>query len=248
MLFKEFGEKDKPVIVFIHGGGLSYWMWQAQIDALKNDYRIITPIVDGHGEDFEHTFESIGNCAERIITYINENCKGKVRAICGLSLGAQITAEILSRESNITEKALIESAMVIPSMETQRLTKPMVDMSYFLVNKRWFAKLQAKQLLIPDSMFESYFEDTKKVTKQCLINFLLENSKYTLPESFKNTTADIVVLVGKKEYKVMKWSGEMIHKSAKNSKYIEFDNCGHGVSIQFPLKYLEILEGLLSGR
>ena len=25
MIFKEFGDKNAPVIVFLHGGGLSWW-------------------------------------------------------------------------------------------------------------------------------------------------------------------------------------------------------------------------------
>ncbi len=246
MIYKEFGQKDKPVIVLIHGGGLSDWMWRAEIDALKNEYTIITPIIDGHGEDFEAAFTSIQGCAENIIAYIKDNLNGKVRAICGLSLGAQITVEILSRASDITEKAVIESAVVIPSKAAQKLAKSMLDISFPLVQKLWFAKLQAKQLNIPGNMFESYFEDTKKMTKQSLLNMLLENAKYTLPEGFKNTAAKAAVIVGRKEYNVMKQSGEIIHKSAENSTFTEIDNCGHGVSILFPEKYLEILNGLLA--
>ena len=101
-------------------------------------------------------------------------------------------------------------------------------------------------VLRDENDYDSYFEDTKKMTKQSLLNMLLENSKYTLPENFKNTTAKVVVMVGKKEYKIMKQSGEIIHKSAKNSTFIEIDNCGHGISILLPEKYLEILNELLA--
>lgn len=244
MLFKEFGRKEKPALVLIHGGGLSFWMWQPQIDALKNDYRIITPILDGHGEDFETPFVNIQDCADKIITYIKENCGGKVYAICGLSIGAQITVEILSRESSITQKALIESAMVIPMKSTQKLAKVMIHMSFSLIQQKWFSKLQARQLYITKKMFDSYFEDAKKMTELSMLNMILENAKYTMPKSFKKTTAEIIILVGAKEYKIMKRSGKILYNNANNAQYIEFKGCAHGVSVKCPDAYLTILNQL----
>lgn len=46
MIFKEFGDKNAPAIIFLHGGGLSWWSWEAQIERLQKNYRVITPIID----------------------------------------------------------------------------------------------------------------------------------------------------------------------------------------------------------
>lgn len=70
MIFKEFGNKNMPTIVFIHGGGLSWWSWKRHIEALKNDYFIVAPIIDGHGEAGDTTFISIQKSAEQVIEYI----------------------------------------------------------------------------------------------------------------------------------------------------------------------------------
>jgi predicted esterase len=35
MIFKEFGNKNKPVIIFLHGSGLSWWSLKPQIEALR---------------------------------------------------------------------------------------------------------------------------------------------------------------------------------------------------------------------
>lgn len=123
MITKNYGDKSKPVIVLIHGGGLSDWMWQPQIDALQNEYHIVTVLLDGHGEAYETAFDSIEVSAQKIIDDIYENFGGKVYAICGLSVGAQITVEILSRQQNIAQKAIVESAMVIPMKHLLGVTK-----------------------------------------------------------------------------------------------------------------------------
>ena len=70
MLFKAFGNKNMPVIILLHGGGLSWWSWKTQIKVLQKDYCIVTPIIDGHGEDCNTTFVSIKKSADHVVKYI----------------------------------------------------------------------------------------------------------------------------------------------------------------------------------
>jgi len=242
MIFKQYGNPNKPVVVLLHGGGLSHWMWKPQIEAFQEKYHIITPILDGHGEENHTAFPSIAKSAMQVIAYINENFGGKVFAICGLSIGAQITVEILSKAKDITQKAVIESALVLPSKMMIALTKPMIDLSFFLVKKRGFAKLQAKQMYLPDSMFEDYFRDSTGMSKESMINMLLDNARYAVPENLGKTTADVLVMCGKEEYAMMRKSAEALHDTIKSSKLIMISDCGHGVSLKFPEQYIELLQ------
>jgi pimeloyl-ACP methyl ester carboxylesterase len=50
MIFEKFGDKNMPVIILLHGGGLSWWSWKYQIEAFQKYYYVVTPIIDGHGE------------------------------------------------------------------------------------------------------------------------------------------------------------------------------------------------------
>ncbi|HVJ50767.1 alpha/beta hydrolase [Desulfitobacterium sp.] len=72
MIFKEFGDKNMPVIILLHGGGLSWWSWKPQIEALQKDYCIVTPIIDGHGDAYNTPFVSIKKSAEQVIKYITQ--------------------------------------------------------------------------------------------------------------------------------------------------------------------------------
>ncbi len=77
MIFKEFGNKNMPVIILIHGGGLSWWSWKAQIEVLEKNYYVVTPIIDGHGDDYDTEFVSIKKSAEEIIKYVKEKLQWK---------------------------------------------------------------------------------------------------------------------------------------------------------------------------
>lgn len=168
MIFKEFGNQGAPVILLLHGGGLSWWMWKPQIEYLRPRYRVIAPVIDGHGEIFQTTFVSIERCAEQLISFVNTNCARQIFAICGLSIGAQIVVEALARAPGISQNAVIESALVSPLKTVSALTAPLYDLSYGLIKKRWFAQLQAKSLNIPDELFEDYYKDSARMTKESI--------------------------------------------------------------------------------
>lgn len=131
----ESGRKELQTVVLLHGGGLSWWSLNNIIELLKNDYHVVTPIIDGHGEDGENTFISIEESANNLIQYIEESLNGQVLAICGLSIGGQIVTEILSKRANISKYAIIESALIIPMKSVSIFTAPMYKLFYGLIQK-----------------------------------------------------------------------------------------------------------------
>lgn len=243
MVFKEFGDRSKPIIILIHGGGLSWWSWKRQIEELDRDYFIVTPIIDGHGDAWDTTFISIENSAEQVIQYIKENCNGQVFAICGLSIGAQIVTEILSKENSITENAIIESALVYPLKMSMALTIPMYSIFYGLIKKRWFSKLQAKTLNVPDELFDTYYEESLRMKKESLINMTKSNGNYTIPIALQNTKTKTLIIVGEKELAIMKKSASLIHETIKDSTLKTIEKCGHGeISLVHPDKYITLMQ------
>lgn len=147
MKYKEYGLKNKDIIILLHGGGLSWWNYIDEIGLLEDEFHIVIPILDGHS-DSDTNFISIENNASEIINFINENYNGKVKLIGGLLLGGQVLLEILSRNPNICEYAVIESALVIPMKFTYKMIGPIFNLTYGLTKKSWFSKLQFKNLKI----------------------------------------------------------------------------------------------------
>ncbi|WP_123053714.1 alpha/beta hydrolase [Clostridium sp. JN-1] len=238
MVFKEFGNCNMPVIIFIHGGGLSWWSWKVQIKKLERDYHVIVPVIDGHGDDYNTTSMSIEKSAEKILEYINENCNGRVFLICGFSIGSQITVEILSRKCDVTENAL-----VCPMGTILPVSLFMSKIFYGPIKKRWYSKVQAKALKIPDKLFETYYKDSSKMTKESLINMLRSNGTYNIPKNLHKTRAKVLIIVGEKELKIMRKSAVLLHNTIRGSilKVIPKSQYGE-ISLRYPSKYLSLLK------
>lgn len=243
MIFKETNNKDFPTIILLHGGGLSNWSLQSIVNQLQTDFHVITPIIDGHGEDGEEEFISISDSATKLISYIDTRYKGKVFAIGGLSIGAQIVTEVLSQRENIAEYALIESALVYPIKGTTAMTIPAYKFCYGLIKKRWFSKMQAKTLCVSPDMFEQYYQDSIKISRQSLINITLSNGNYDLKSSISNTESKVLIIVGEKEIGIMKKSAKRLHDAISGSKLYIAPKMKHGeISLMYPKKYIELIK------
>ncbi len=247
MTVKQFGNPNNPAVMLIHGGGLSWWMWQPQIKALEQEYHLLVPVLDGHGEAAETDFFSIEDSARKMAAYIDRNCGGRLFALCGLSIGAQIAVEILSQRPNIAQKAVIESALVLP-MGLGKGTDMLLSLSYPLVRRRWFARLQARQMYLPDALFEQYFADSMRMSKQSLLNMTMSNARYTLPAAFGTTTAEVAVLCGAKEYGIMRRSAQLLRDSVPGAILRVVPDCEHGVSIKYSERYNRFLKHILENK
>ncbi len=242
MKYEIFGDSKNPVIILLHGGGLSNWTWQPQLKVWEEKYYVVAPIIDGHGADYETTFDTIEHSANQIQQYINENFSGKVFAIIGVSLGAQITVEIITKAKDICEKAVLESALVIPMNKALvKLIVPMYSMFFPLISKKWFAKISAYYYYIPKDMFQNYFEDTKRVSKKTMLNMTISNSNYSLPTTFKDNKAKLLILCAKKEPSIVRKSAKLLHSVASESTLKEIKNSRHGISLNIPQEYIEIV-------
>ena len=72
------------------------------------------------------------------------------------------------------------------------------NVSYGLINKKWFSKFQFKNLKIKEELFDKYYIDSSNMTKDNMISFLKANSNYHLKNIRTNKSKSIVV-VGSKE-------------------------------------------------
>ena len=237
----EFGQHNPNVIMLLHGGGLSWWNYREVAQKLAGQYHVVLPVLDGHA-DSGAPFTTIEDNAARLISYIDTHFGGQVLAIGGLSLGGQIAVEMLSQRSDICQYALLESALVKPMKMTAALIGPTFGMSYGLIKQKWFAKMQADYLGIPKELFDDYYRDTCKISKEDMIAFLKANSIYAVKQSLSETTAKVKIVAGSREQKNIRDSAKLLHKAIPGSRMEILPGLRHGdLSINHPQRYGRML-------
>ena len=246
MQYVECGAHNLQTIILLHGGGLSWWNYREVAQLLADKYHVVLPILDGHA-DSDAPFTSIEDNAARIIAHIDEHFGGKVLAIGGLSLGGQIAVEILTQRSDICRFALFESTLVKPLKLTHALIKPTFGMSYGLIRQKWFAKMQAAYLGIPQKLFDDYYRDTCKIIKEDMIAFLESNSAYSIKPALRDTQAKVHIVFGCKEQSSIRTSGKLLNHTIRGSTLQILPGYNHGdLSLNHPQAYAQMLLTLIS--
>ena len=235
MIYKEYGTANNDTIILLHGGGLSWWNYREAAGLLSPDYHVILPVLDGHAGS-GRAFTSIEDNAAEIIDFIDQNLNGRVLMIGGLSLGAQIVLEMLSRRKDICRYALIESAAVIPSKITNALIGPAFGSSYGLIRNKSFARLQFRSLRMKQGLFEDYYRDTCRISKTDMMAFMKANTAYSLKKAIRECSAEVHVFIGEKETHEILSSADVIVKKIQNAELEILPGLYHG---EFSINHAE---------
>lgn len=230
--YQQSGNPEGQMMIFINGGGVGPWMWQYQMTAFSR-YNIITFDLPGHGANADTPFVSIDNCAKDIEQMIRKESNNGKAIIVGHSIGAQITLNMIGQYTQLVERAVVVSALNDPKPWMTGMLSPMIACTMPLIRQRWFSKLQMKELAIPSSWFEDYYQDSTKMKKENLVNVLKSNMNFSFGDH-QDIETPVLVLTGQKEKQLMMRSAKKTVQNLTNAKGFIFCNAAHGIPYEQP--------------
>ena len=216
MKFHEFGDKKSPHILLIHGGGSSWWNYLRQARILSHKYYVILPTLNGHGEEYQKDYISTENSAQEILNYVRQNCGGKLFAVGGVSLGGQIAMELLSLDSDIAEKTIIDGSLCIPQPRLAKISIFLVRLFGKLMFSKFSCKLQLSmmdklypKLAYPEEIKAYYLEDLPRMPIKTLVTiYKTYMGRYKLKKTVSASKAQVLYIYGEKELNCVKASAK----------------------------------------
>ena len=218
------GSEDAPAIIFLHGGGVGGWMWQAQVERFNRQYRCLVPDLPGQANSKAAGPFSHARTADMVIELIQREAFGGKAHVVGLSEGAQCTVEVLSRAPELVDHAFVSSAVLRPMAGAWMYSRGMFAWSYRLFmapfNKNdWWMRLNMKQASgLPEEYypkFKSSFQDT---TEEEFVEMMYAGLHYRMPSGLEKATARTLVVVGSKEYRQMHDSARDLLRVLPNAR------------------------------
>ena len=254
MIFHEFGDKKFPHILLIHGGGNSWWNYLRQARMLSDKYHVILPTLDGHGEEYQKDYISTENSAQQIMEYIKNNCDRKLFAIGGVSLGGQIVMELLSLDSDIAEKAIIDGSICIPQPKLARICTVIVKLFGKIMFSKSASKIQLglmkkmyPNMAYPEEIENYYIEDMPRIPIKTLVTiYQTYMGRYRLKDTITESKAQVLYIYGEKEMKCVKESAKLFQKMHPDCTLYEAKGYNHGyLSAYLPLEWMELVNHIL---
>jgi pimeloyl-ACP methyl ester carboxylesterase len=106
------GPADGPSIVFVHATRLSRSMWRAQMDDLRDAYRVIAVDLPGHGRLADRRF-TLAGAADAVADTI-ETAGGGHAVVVGLSLGGYVAIDLAARRPQLVRGLVLAGATAEP--------------------------------------------------------------------------------------------------------------------------------------
>ena len=210
----EFGDKEKEILVLIHGFQSPYQVWEEYIKYYENDYHIIVPILQGHNPKIKEDFISFNNTANEIADYIISHYGNNVYAIYGMSLGGIITANIWQNKKLNIQKIILDGSPIVsyPKILKSYLTNFYINVTHKSQQRDEKTINQAINTIVPKNMLNVFLEVLDSMSDKNIINYLNEWGNYKLPNNIDVFNTEIYYFHGTK-------MNEMLAK--KSAKYLK---------------------------
>lgn len=229
MRFLTFGEKSNPAILMVHGYGVTWKMWQKQIDLLKEKYYVVLPLLKGMDLETGSEFVSVEDAADEIMTYVSVHLEGKLLLAIGASLGGTIVIELLAKNKLQIDFAIIDGGIAAPLNKTflkwavkvrKTQMKKMANGSKMAVNI--FRKIATEEIV------EEIVKLSKKITEKTIDNVHDSVYSYVFPESIRLTQTKVAYWHGSKEIFYVKKTIENLNNALPNLMVKSFKDYDHG--------------------
>ncbi len=116
-------------LVFLHADALTRKMWQPQIDALANVYRVIVLDLPGHGALAKYTFR-LSMAIEEVSHIITEEVKSQALLI-GLSLGGFVAIALAHERPDLLAGLVLSGC----SLDTQGMNEALLKIKGTVLSK-----------------------------------------------------------------------------------------------------------------
>lgn len=235
MLFKEFGSKENPVVLLLHGMMQDWHSEYEMLKPLENHYRLIVPAQDGF-YDGSKDFTTFADQAKQIEEYVQQNYGGKVHGAYGASQGGLMLTELLTRNRISLGTVIMDGCYVahqgkIAGIVTAWMFKKYKNTGKFPVIINLMMKLMGTTLEeMLEGMENSLYMNASDVT---INRNFVENYTYRTRPEIANSETMVYLWCGSKEPYALK-SHKELKQYLKHYEEEIMDGLGHG---EFLLKY-----------
>ncbi|MBO1768950.1 alpha/beta fold hydrolase [Agrococcus sp. TF02-05] len=239
----ETGPAGAPPLLLLHGGGVGGWMWRPTLAALRHPVRALVPDLPGHGRSASDPYRSHAETLAGLEALLEERASSGA-VVAGFSLGAQLAVLLAARRPELVADAVVVSAQAAP-LPLAGPTLALLGLTAPLARVPWFARLQARELLVPDELLPEYLAGSAAITRETLLASVGENLRFAVPEGWGESGSALVV-VGGAERRVMRDSARLLHDAHPGSELRVVPRAGHGLPLEHPERMAAMLDERLA--
>jgi pimeloyl-ACP methyl ester carboxylesterase len=111
------GDPAAPAVVFLHGLGVSSWMWAEQVRHLSGGFHCVTIDLPGSGASHQVPWRSLDDSAAAVAAVIAATPAGRAHVV-GLSLGGYVAVTLAARHPDVVGNVVVSGVTAEPLSQT----------------------------------------------------------------------------------------------------------------------------------
>ena len=250
--YSDHGPDDAPVIIFIHGFPLNKSMWNIQVEALKENYRVIAYDIRGHGNSDPGIDEFFIELFVIDLLRLMEKLKIEKSILCGLSLGGYIALNAVLKHPDRFDGLILNDTQCIadtPEIKENRCNaiisikeKGVEQYADEIIKKLFAQETFTKNKNVVDAVKEMIIS----TQKQSLCNTLhaLAERKETC-DQLPEINIPVLIMVGEEDKITPIAAAQQMHEKILNSKLEIIQQAGHLSNLENPTAFYTHLVNFL---
>lgn len=255
--YQEFGDKNDPTLILIHGYTASTYVWKTVAPMLAaRDFHVIAVDLIGFGYSdkpaaFDYTIAAQARMIERLMNRLGI---GKATLV-GSSYGGAVAATLALDYAERVEKLVLVGAVANDDALANPLLKiaaiPVVGELFapFVLDSKALAKSRMKDTFAPESLFLIDDERVAAVVRP----LKAKDAHHSVLASARNWDANRIgedahlinqptlLIWGANDKIIPLANGEKLYDSILNSRLVVLKNCGHLPPEEKPQRFVEIV-------
>ena len=253
--YSDQGPDDAPVIIFIHGFPLNKSMWNMQVEALKDNYRVIAYDIRGHGNSDPGIDDFFIELFVIDLLRFMEKLRIERSILCGLSLGGYIALNAILKYPDRFDGLILNDTQCIadtPEIKENRCTaiirikeKGVEQYADEIIKNLFAQETFTKNKNVIDAVREMIIS----TPKQSLCNTLhaLAERKETCTQ-LHEINIPVLIMVGKEDKITPIAAAQQMQENIRDSKLKIIQDAGHVSNLENPaafnfqvVKFLELV-------
>lgn len=251
--YNDEGPEGAPIIIFVHGFPLNKSMWDKQLKALKDNYRVIAYDIRGHGATEVGTVDfSIDLFVQDLLSFMDA-LKIEKAVLCGLSMGGYIALNaIANHPERFTALILSDTNCTADAPEAKEKRMSTIES----IKKNGVEKLANDLLpnLFAPGSFKSNSEEIVAVKEMIVTTTIpslnkslhaLANRKETCSKLAK-IKVPVLILVGEADKITPLEAAKSMQEKIKDATMHIISGAGHLSNMENPVDYNSQLEKFIA--
>lgn len=194
----EYGTVGQPTILFLHGLGVSSWMWHEQVEMLRANFHCLAVDLPGNGESYQVEWLSLAETAVSLSQIIRTRATNGQAHVVGLSLGGYVALQLAADFPELVLSTVVSGVTIRPFPNTfqYKLLPRLISRT-----SGWgiMISAMAKMMQLPDEIKPLHRRDSKRLSAKTINRIYDEVLQFTLPAGLSEQSHRLLAVAGEKE-------------------------------------------------